>query len=221
MTAPSAQIWARAEPIRAAMRAMPFNVQLAAGTLPRDAFRHYMLQDAAYLQAYARVLAIGAAKAPGPDEILEFSKAAETAIVVERALHAGYLAQFGIETAAMEAAEPSPACLGYVNFMLAEALTGTFATLVGAVLPCFWVYREVGLHVRATGATDNFYQAWIDTYADESFGAATERMIGVYDRAAALAGPAERARMEAAFLRCCQYEWMFWDAAYRRESWPI
>jgi thiaminase/transcriptional activator TenA len=221
MIAPSAQIWARAGPLRSAMRDMRFNVELAAGTLPRAAFRHYMLQDAAYLQAYARALAIGAAKAPGPDEILEFAQAAQTAIVVERALHAGYLAQFGIDPGAMETAEPSPTCLGYVNFMLAEAATGSFATLVGAILPCFWVYREIGLHVRKRAAPDNFYQAWIDTYADESFGEATQRMINVYDRAAAAAGADERARMEAAFLRCCRYEWMFWDAAYRMEGWPI
>jgi len=218
---PSAAIWRSAEPLRDAMRSMPFNAELAAGTLPRAAFRHYMLQDAAYLQAYARVLAIGAAKAPGPDEILEFAKASETAIVVERALHAGYLAQFGIDAAAMEAAEPSPTCLAYVNFMLAEAATGSYATLVGAVLPCFWVYREVGLHIRAIASPNNFYQTWIDTYADEAFGAATTRMIAIYDRAADAAGADERARMEAAFLRCCRYEWMFWDAAYRQEAWPV
>jgi thiaminase/transcriptional activator TenA len=218
---PSAAIWERAAPIRAAMRTMPFNAELAAGTLAREKFKHYMLQDAAYLQGYARVLAIGAAKAPGPDEILEFSKAAETAIVVERALHAGFLDQFGVAKEDMERADPSPSCLSYVNFMLAEAATGTFATLVGAVLPCFWVYREIGLAIRAVSAPQNFYQAWIDTYADESFGAATTRMIAVYERAHAAAGPAERVRMEAAFLRCCQYEWMFWDAAWRLETWPV
>jgi thiaminase/transcriptional activator TenA len=218
---PSQAIWAKAAPLLAAMRDMPFNRGLADGTLPRDAFKHYMLQDAAYLQGYARVLAIGAAKAPGPEEILEFSKAAETAIVVERALHAGYLAQFGISVAEAESAEQSPTCAAYVNFMLAEAATGSFATLVGAVLPCFWVYREIGLSIRSVSAPGNFYQAWIDTYADPSFGAATERMIAIYDRAALMAGEAERAGMERAFLRCCQYEWMFWDAAWRREAWPI
>jgi thiaminase/transcriptional activator TenA len=218
---PSQAIWQRAAPIRSAMLAMPFNAELAAGTLRREAFKHYMLQDAAYLQGYARVLAIGAAKAPGSDEILEFSKAAETAIVVERALHAGYLEQFGVTHAEMEAAHPSPSCAAYVNFMLAEAATGTFATLVGAVLPCFWVYREVGLAIKDSAAANNFYQAWIDTYADEAFGAATERMIRVYDRAHAAAGASDQARMEACFLRCCQYEWMFWNAAYAEERWPV
>lgn len=218
---PSQAVWEKAAPLRAAMRDMPFNAELAAGTLSRESFRHYMIQDTLYLVGYARVLSLGAAKAPDAEEVLRFSKAAETAIVVERALHAGYLARFGIEPRDVERAKPAPTTAAYVNFLLAEAATGTFATLVGAVLPCFWVYREVGLHVANRSAPDNFFQAWIDTYTDESFGAAVEGMIGVYDRAHHAAGAAERARMENAFLACCRYEWMFWDAAHRQERWPV
>jgi thiaminase/transcriptional activator TenA len=212
-------VWEAAAPLRAAMCVMPFNVELATGRLPREKFKYYMQQDSLYLQGYARVLALGAAKAPDADAILEFSKASETAIVVERALHAGYLSQFGISQADMEAGEASPTCEAYVNFMLAEAAIGTYATLIAAVLPCFWVYREVGHYIRERAAGDNFYQAWIDTYADESFADATERMIALTDKAALGAGEAERTRMRSRFLRCCQYEWRFWDAAYRTETW--
>lgn len=218
---PSQSIWLQAAPLRAAMAAMPFNQELASGALSRAAFRHYMIQDALYLQGYARVLAIGAAKAPDADTILEFAKASQTAIVVERALHQGYLDQFGVSAADLAAAEMAPSCAAYVNFMLAEAATGSFATLVGAVLPCFWVYREIGLAIKANGAANNFYQAWIDTYADESFGAATDRMIAIYDHCAAEAGAEDHARMEQRFLTCTRYEWMFWDGAYRQERWPV
>jgi thiaminase/transcriptional activator TenA len=221
MMMPSEGIWARAQPIRTAMHEMAFNRELAAGTLKRSVFRHYMIQDALYLQGYARVLAIGAAKAPDADTILEFARAAETAIIVERALHQGYLDQFGVSGDDLAAAQMAPTCAAYVNFMLAEAATGSFATLVGAILPCFWVYREVGLAIKAEGARDNFYQAWIDTYADTAFGAATDRMVAIYDRCALAAGAVERAAMERAFLQCCRYEWMFWDSAYREETWPV
>jgi thiaminase/transcriptional activator TenA len=26
--------------------------------------------------------------------------------------------------------------------------------------------------------------------------------------------------MIAAFVRACQYEWLFWDGAYQRRGWP-
>lgn len=218
---PSEQAWAANEQTLHAMRVMPFNAELAAGTLARERFRHYMIQDAVYLVGYARVLSLAAARAPSSAEILEFAQAAQTAIIVERALHANYLDQFGVSAAAIEAARASPACEAYVNFMLAEAATGSFATLVGAILPCFWVYRDVGVHVAKTSPPGNFYQSWIDAYTDESFAAATQRMIAIFDQAHAGAAGGEQARMQDRFAQCCRYEWMFWDAAYRCETWPV
>jgi thiaminase (transcriptional activator TenA) len=217
----TAQIWDETAALRAAVHAHPFNRGLADATLPREAFAHYMIQDALYLQGYARVLALGAAKAPDADTILEFSKAAEVAIVVERALHAGYLTQFGIDPRAAETAEATPACEAYVNFMLATAVTDSFAVLAAAVLPCFWLYQDVGTAIAATSVPGNFYQAWVDTYADESFAAATERMKTVVNAAAAGAGAGELGRMKAAFRRCAQHEWLFWDSAWRQAGWPV
>lgn len=217
----SQQVWEAAGGLRAAMRDMPFNVELAAGTLPRSTFQQYMTQDALYLEGFGRALALAAAKAPGPEEVMALADAAKTAIVVERALHSGYLEQFGVSAEALAAAEPGPACQAYVDFLLARAASGSYGELIAAVLPCFWVYREVGLHVAARTVAENFYQGWIDTYADASFGEAVARMITLVDAAAEQAGEAERGRMRANFLRCCQYEWKFWDAAYRCETWPI
>jgi thiaminase (transcriptional activator TenA) len=217
----SDELWTAAINLRAAVHAHPFNKELAAGTLPREAFAHYMVQDSLYLRGYARVLALAAAKAPGADEILECAKAAEVAIVVERALHAGYLDQFGIAAKDVEAAQATPACEAYVNFMLATAATDSFGVLVAAILPCFWLYQDVGTEIAKNVVPNNFYQAWIDTYSDESFAAATLRMRAIVDAAGAAAGENERTRMTAAFLRCAQHEWLFWQSAYVQGDWPI
>jgi thiaminase (transcriptional activator TenA) len=215
------EIWAETATLRATIHAHPFNRELAAGTLKRDVFARYMIQDSLYLQGYARVLALGAAKAPDADTILEFSQAASTAIIVERALHAGYLEQFGIDAKQAETAEQTPACEAYVNFMLATAVTGSFAELAAAILPCFWLYQDVGIAIAKQTVPNNFYQAWIDTYSDENFAAATNRMKAVVDKAARKAGDIERLAMAKAFRRCAQHEWLFWDAAYTAADWPI
>lgn len=215
------QVWAETAALRATIHAHPFNCELAAGTLQREAFARYMIQDSLYLQGYARVLALGAAKAPDADTILEFSQAASTAIIVERALHAGYLEQFGIDAKQAETAEQTPACEAYVNFMLATAVTGSFAELAAAILPCFWLYHDVGTAIAQHETPGNFYQAWIDNYSDENFAAATDRMKAIVDQAASKAGEGERAAMAKAFRRCAQHEWLFWDAAYTGADWPI
>jgi thiaminase/transcriptional activator TenA len=200
---------------------LPFNRELAAGTLSQERFQFYMTQDALYLTQFARVLAASAAKAPDIDSIQFYAKASETALIVERALHGGFFEKFGIDPAEAAAAEPSPACFGYTNFLLATAVTGSYAVLTAAVLPCFWFYWEVGKHIAGIARAGNPYQAWIDTYADPGFGEAVKTAIAHCDRAAEDASPSDRHAMLHVFTRAAQYEWMFWDSAYRREAWPI
>src|ERR1700687_2797159 len=81
------------------IRSMPFNVELAAGTLSEARFKHYITQDAHYLIGFGRALALAAAKAPNPDRIVQFAKSGEGAIVVERALHGSFFREYGITPA--------------------------------------------------------------------------------------------------------------------------
>jgi thiaminase (transcriptional activator TenA) len=203
------------------IRTMPFNAELAAGTLNEARFKHYVTQDAHYLIGFGRALTLAAAKAPSPERIVQFALAAEGAIVVERALHGSFLAQYGI-TPAMFAETPlSPACHHYVSYLLATSYAEPYEVALGALLPCFWIYAEVGRDIHARAAPANPYQAWIDTYAGEDFHAAVRRVIDAADEAAAGASPHLRERMHAAFTRATQLEWIFWDSAFRRETWPV
>ncbi|HEX9447181.1 MAG TPA: thiaminase II [Dongiaceae bacterium] len=206
--------------LRAAILDLPFNRELAEGTLSPERFRHYLIQDALYLTEYARALSLLAAKAPLPAEIAQFNQAASGAILFEQAMQQSYLSHFGIETAEMRATEPTPTCLSYTSFMLAEAVTGSYQTLLAAVLPCFSIYAEVGSAIAATSRRDNPFQLWIDTYAAPEFQATVHAAEATAERAAALTTSEQRQRMLQLFCRSVEFEWLFWDAAYRLEAWP-
>ena len=122
----SATAWARNSAAYETIRTMPFNAELAEGTLPRDTFEHYMVQDAHYLVGFGRALALAAAKAPHPDRIVQFSDAAREAIVVERALHGSFFKEWGITAGAFADTPVSPACHHYVSYLIATA----FALLI-------------------------------------------------------------------------------------------
>jgi thiaminase (transcriptional activator TenA) len=203
------------------VRAMPFNAELAAGTLSEARFRHYITQDAHYLIGFGRALTLAAAKAPNPDRIVQFAKSAENAIVVERALHGSFFRQYGITADVFAHTPLSPACHHYVSFLMATAYAEPYEVLLGALLPCFWIYAEVGRDIHARAAPVNPYRAWIDTYAGEEFHAAVRAAIAAADEAATTASDEARARMHAAFARATQLEWIFWDSAYRLEGWPV
>ena len=214
------QLWRETSDLRRRIIELPFNQELAAGTVSRERFRFYMIQDALYLEQYSRALSLASAKAPDPATMEEFARAAQGALVVERALHNGFFKKFGVESSELIREEPSPTCFGYTNFLLAVAHQGRYEEVVAAVLPCFWVYWEVGNTIADIAATDNPYRPWIDTYSDPSFGQSVEAVIGITNRAAENTTDTVRTAMTRVFERSTQYEWMFWDSAYRLERWP-
>ncbi len=217
----SADAWARNTSLYDRILTLPFNVELAEGRLGLDAFRHYIVQDAKYLIAFAQALAVASARADDPDQIVLFAAAAQEAVVVERALHADYFRRFGIDEATVATTPMSPACHHYTSFLLATGFREPLAVHVAALLPCFWVYREVGHHIHRIAASGNPYRAWIDTYAGDEFAAAVDAIIAATDAVAGAASPGQIEAMHAAFTRAMQLEWMFWDSAYRLERWPV
>jgi thiaminase/transcriptional activator TenA len=135
-------------------------------------------------------------------------------------LHERYLREFGIDTGRIGDAEASPDCLSYTSYLIAAAYHEPWEVLVAALLPCFRIYWDVGCAIAQRAGPENPYRAWIDTYADEGFGKAVETAVATGDRAAAAVTTATRTAMLGAFVRACQYEWLFWDGAYQRRSWP-
>ena len=136
-------------------------------------------------------------------------------------LHGSLLADLGIDPVAAEQAEPAPTNLAYVSYLLAATSTGSYAEGVGAVLPCYWIYWEVGKELLRRGSPDPRYQRWIETYGGEEFGGVVRAVIGVTDEIGPGLGAAERDRVHRHFRTTSRYEWMFWDMGYRQEAWPV
>lgn len=216
----SEEAWEYTARLRRVIRELPFNKELAAGTLARERFQRYIVQDALYLGEFSRALALAAAKAPDAATTASLANSAVGAIAVERALHERYLAEFGVDPAVLAYAEPSPDCLAYTSFLLATVHHAPWGVAIAALLPCFWIYWDEGCTIAREARPDNPYRAWIDTYADPRFGEAVAGIVAMADRAAEAETAAVRAAMLAAFRRAVQYEWLFWDGAYRGRDWP-
>jgi len=212
----SRDAWQSIETVYRAILEHPFNRELAAGTLEKARFQFYMKQDSLYLVDFARALALAASKAQTADDIVLLLQFSEGAIVAERGLHQHYFDLFGITLDVGKA----PGCFAYTNFLIAETTHQSYERGIAALLPCFWIYREVGLHIHQTAAPDNPYQKWIDTYSGKEFSEVVDQAIDLTDRVAAAAGEAQRREMLEAFEYSTRLEWMFWDSAYRMEPWP-
>ena len=81
----SEEAWDRTRRLREAIHRLPFNTELAAGSLARDRFQGYITQDSLYLGRFSRALAIAAARAPDSDAMQSFAESALRAVAVDQA----------------------------------------------------------------------------------------------------------------------------------------
>lgn len=217
----SAQLWQQHADIYQKILAHPFNQQLSQGTLSQSAFQHYMIQDAHYLVAYGRALAICAAKAFDAKDVIQFAEAAKLAIVFEREMHDSFLTQFNVSQTEFENTPLTLACHHYTSFLTATAWSESYPVVLASLLPCFWIYAEVGRDIVKQSVANNPYQAWIDTYAGEEFHTAVREVVATIDRVAARCDEDTLAKMHQAYCRGAELEWLFWDSAYHKQTWPL
>ena len=217
----SQEVWQRNTALYQKTLALPFNQELAQGTLSKSAFCHYVIQDSHYLLAYGRALAVCAAKAFDADDIIQFSEGAKIAIVVERSLHNDFMKEFDISKTQFENTPLTLACHHYTSFLTATAWSESYPVVLAALLPCFWIYAEVGKDIVGNSVPNNPYQAWIDTYSGEDFHTAVRNVIATIDKVAARCDADTLEKMHKAYTRGAELEWLFWESAYHQRGWPL
>jgi thiaminase/transcriptional activator TenA len=185
-------------------------------------FTYFILQDYVYLLDFAQVLCHGGAKSPDLETLELFCRHALGAVEVERSFHAGFGKTLGLSRAQLDAVPKGPITQAYIGHLQSVARSGTLGEIVAAVLPCYWIYGEVGRRLyRNRPRQPKIYRQWIETYASEEFWKPVREQIQLFDRLGAVAGRREKQLMAAHFMLSSRYEFMFWEQAYRLESWPV
>ena len=213
------QLWEKNLDIYREILRHPFLEGLVAGNLKRDVFAFYMIQDAHYLREFARALSITAAKAPREEWAALLSTHAADTLRYERQLHEGVFKEYGITPGDVMHTEPAPEAFAYTSFLVATAHGRPFSESMGALLPCYWIYWEVGKELKKRGSKNPIYQKWIDAYSSPDYGTAVKAVLSIVNESAATAGAAEVQKIREHFRRSARYEWMFWDSAYHRRRW--
>lgn len=207
----TAALWRASGDIIAKINDSGFIKGLGSGSLSFRDFRFYIDQDAQYLSQYSRALAGLSAKAPDAGSQVAWAQGAAACLIVEAELHRSYLG----EQPEASTAAPSPVTMAYTDFLLARVLDQDYVIGAAAVLPCYWLYAEVGLNLAAQNHPEHPYHAWLETYSSEDFITGTRAAIQRVENALAQAGPQQRVEAARAFLSASMYELEFFDQATR------
>jgi len=201
----------------------PFLVEMGEARLPLDKFRFYVRQDYSYLMEFARCLGIAAAKAEERETMRTFASLLEASLTVEVEMLEGLAERLGIPPEDLRASEPAPTNEAYTCHLLYVAYSGTVGEIMAAMLPCMWSYQEIGERMGEDAALwrHPIYSEWCSTYRSKEYIDLVDLYRGLVDRFASESGASVRERMRRHFLLSSRYEYLFWDMAYRKETWPV
>ncbi|MFA6617783.1 MAG: TenA family protein [Candidatus Neomarinimicrobiota bacterium] len=206
----SAKLWKRSRSLFQEMLRHPFNSELAEGTLDLEKFKVYLQQDALYIKSYTKALFNLRAKAPNHEAKAILTSFAEEGYTLEKELHDTFFNTSQVEPIK----EALPACKDYGDFLENVTSLSSYPVGLASLLPCFWIYSEVGLNLNNISVQNNPYQPWLDTYTGPEFAEQVRQILELVEDAAANSNALVQVDMKSMYLQSCKMELKFWDACY-------
>ena len=197
----------------------PFVQELGQGTLDKEKFKFYLLQDYLYLLQYAKVFAIAAVKSDTEKLMTGFTSIQHSILANEMNLHREYMATFGVTQEDILTVKQSLSNKAYTANMLSYGLTGNVAEILAAVFPCAWTYADYGKRLKSQYSDvleSNFYKSWIDAYTSDKFSDSFEWFYDALDGLVMHMSDEQRQGITDIFVSSVEFEYSFWDMAYNQ-----
>ena len=137
----------------------------------------------------------------------------------ELAIREGFFKELGITDEEIAKTPIAPTAYNYVSHMYRQLVEGSPQAAMAGILPCAWLYQEIGCRLISEGSPNPLYQRWIETYAGVESAETILKERAVLDRLYAESTEEEQSQMEIAFVISSQMEYLFWEMAYIFEKW--
>lgn len=146
----------------------PFVHQLGTGTLPNEAFLHYLKQDYVFLFHFTRAWSLAVTKASSFAEMRLAANTASSLINEEIVLHVETCAAAGISELELKSTKERTENLAYTRYVLDAGHSGDLLDLLATLAPCVMGYGEIGTFLANNNSSDK-YSEWINTYAGDPY----------------------------------------------------
>ena len=190
--------------------------ELAAGTLAREEFLAWMVQDYLYVVHYARAYALLIYKSDTVERMRSAAAIVSGLLNNEMSLHRRQLLAAGVSEADLEEAPEAIETLAYGRYVLDRAQAGDALDLTVTLSACLAGYGEIGLRLLADDQTKlegNPYRDWIETYGGAEYNALVrEGLTQMEELSQDLGGAGRFASLLRQFRQAVRLEAAFWDA---------
>lgn len=198
----------------------PFVLGIQNGTLDKDKFRYYIIQDYLYLKDYAKVFALGVAKAKNLKLANRFAKFISV-MNGEMDVHKGYLARLGITQEEIDSASTAFDNLSYTSYMLRVAYEECETEILVATLACAYSYEYIAKNVvknNPDSVNHEFYGDWIKGYISDAYCAENAILFEELNRLAERYTANQIKHLVDIFVACSRYELAFWEMSWKKSK---
>ena len=195
----------------------PFVLGIQNGTLDKEKFRYYIIQDYLYLEDYAKTFAVGVAKAKNLEMANLFLKYISV-MNGELDVHNGYLAKLGVTQEEVDSGIRSLDNLSYTSYMLRVAYEGGEAEILAAVLSCAYSYEIIAKTIvknNPDAINDVFYGEWIKGYSSAEYAKENIELCDALNHLTKDYTDVQVQHLIDIFVNCSRYELAFWDMAWK------
>lgn len=200
----------------------PFNRELYKGSLPREIFSLYVKQDELYLRDLSHALGLTSQRCSNQSHAKQLRELSAYIKETERKFHLKYLAETPAVTFFNHKAtrKKIPVIANYTDYLLDNAKHAPIEVAVASLLPCFMIYRKLGMRMDlATCHLNHPYRKWIASYSSENFIAATQSMTQITrELTDSIVCPLRQERILSSFEQSAEFEWQFFEAVFAEQK---
>ncbi len=196
----------------------PFVKGIENGTLDKEKFRYYIIQDFLYLEDYAKSFAIGIAKAKSIETTQIFSGYIALLTGSEMNIHHGYMGKFGVTQEELDNTQRALDNLSYTSYMLRVAYEEGEAEILTAILSCAYSYELIAKNMVKNNpdcVKHEFYGEWIFGYASDEYADGNTILIGALNKLTENYTEQQLKHLIDIFYACSRYEYLFWDFSWK------
>lgn len=200
----------------------PFIKELGEFKLPKEKFKIFVEQDYQYLLGFIRCLGLFLSKSKQKKDIMEFRNLVEINVNEIESLEEIY-DKLGYRKADLKSKEASLATISYRSFLLSQGQEGSKFETYGAILPCDWIFAEIGKKLKKDMPKESkyshkIYQDWIESYASPEYQKDIKELRQKVDKKSEKASEREKRTFKENFKTALKYESSFFSYAYNQNN---
>lgn len=195
----------------------PFVKGIENGTLDKEKFRYYIIQDYLYLVEYAKVFGIGLAKAKSAETAKLFSDYIHQLTESEMDIHRGYVAKLNIIRSELDSMPIAFDNLSYTSYMLRVAYEEGETEILAAILACAYSYEVIACNMvknNPDSVNHSFYGDWVKGYSAQSYSKENRYLIDMLEKMTETYTEKQKQHIVDIFVACSRYELNFWNMAW-------